>query len=98
VLRARLDLDEGRLRHAALALQVAYAAALPELRAEAQQALAVRIGELTQLQNGVQTQARVAGEHTDQLPDEEILRHATERLEAALRARTAYGLEPGERS
>lgn len=92
VLRARLDLDEGRLRHAALVLQGAYAAAVAELRAEGRQALALRIDELAQLQGGVQAQAEIAGERGEQLPDEEILRHAIERLEAALRARTAAGL------
>jgi hypothetical protein len=95
VLRARLDLDEGRLSHAAVALQGAYAAAVPELRAESRPQLQERIDELAQLADGVQAQARVAGEQGVQLPDEEILRHATERLEAALRARTAAGLTPG---
>jgi hypothetical protein len=94
VLRARLDIDDGRLRHAALALQGAYAAAVPELRAQARQDLALRIDELAQLQSGVQAQAQLVVEQAAQPPDEEILRHATERLEAALRARTAGGLEP----
>jgi hypothetical protein len=94
VLRARLHLDEGRLRHAALALQAAYTAALPELRGESRPDLTIRIDELAQLQEGVQAQARVAVEQTAALTDEQTLRHATERLEAALRARTAPGLTP----
>ena len=95
VLRARLDLDEGRRQHAALALHAAYAAAVPELRAEPRPDLALRIDELAKLESGVQAQARLVRERAAQTPDEEILRHATERLEAALRARTASGLTHG---
>lgn len=95
LLRARLHLDQGRLRHAALALGAAYAAALPELRSEARQDLAARIDELAQLADGVQAQARVAGERDAREPQEDVVRHATERLQAALRARTAAGLEHG---
>ena len=117
-LRARLDLDQGRLLHAAVELDGAFAAALPELRAEGRQDLAIRIAELEQLRGGVLLQARAArpdgsdtaggeaargpadpatgtgtagssGAPTE--PEEEIVRHALERLEAALRARTATG-------
>jgi hypothetical protein len=109
-LRARLDLDQGRLAHAAIELQAAYAAALGELRAEQRQDLAIRIAELEKLSAGVAAQARAAlpgsdpaGETADPAgaagsadrtsggPDKEIVRHALERLEAALRARTARG-------
>ena len=41
-LRARLDLDHGRLAHAAIELDGAYAAALAELRRERRQDLAIR--------------------------------------------------------
>lgn len=77
-LRARRDLDQGRVRHAAVELRSAYAAALVELSAEGRQDLALRIDELRGLS------ATIAEE-----PAEEAVRHALERLEAALRARTA---------
>jgi hypothetical protein len=115
VLRARLDLDHGRLHHAAIELQAAYVTALAELRAEHREDLAVRIAELDKLGAGVAAQARAAmpgptGETTEEADttggqdqpdgasgtpegglDEEVIRHALERLEAALRARTAPG-------
>jgi hypothetical protein len=105
-LRARLDLDHGRLSHAALELEQAYAAALVELPQEDRGALTVRIAELAQLRAGVLRAARAAladdappdpSERTAPVtsdaaePDEEQVRHALERLEAALRARTALG-------
>jgi hypothetical protein len=110
-LRARLDLDRGRLAHAAIELESAYAAALAELNAEEDRAdLATRVAELEGLRAGVAQAARDAlpigvpssGERTSagsgaaanidpELPDEQLLRHALERLEAALRARTATG-------
>jgi hypothetical protein len=100
-LRARLDLDQGRVRHAALELENAFAAAVPELRAEGRQDLALRIAELEQLHEGVSAQALLArppaaaaaGEEpmAREAPDEEIIRHGLERLEAALRARSATG-------
>jgi len=116
VLRARLDLDHGRVAHAAIELDGAYAAALRELRAEHREDLAIRIDELGKLRPGVAAQARAALpgaepriEHSDEspgdpttdaerggdaaavTPQEDIVRHALERLEAALRARTATG-------
>jgi len=111
-LRARQDLDHGRLAHAALELEQAYALGVPELRGERRQELAIRLAELEQLRAGVQAQARAAHEGAardaaggaaptpraavetsagDGL-DEDVLTHALERLEAALRARTAGGL------
>jgi hypothetical protein len=94
-LRARLDLDHGRTAHAALELERAYAAAVPELRAEGRQDLALRIAELEQLHAGVLAQARAAvpDDASEQAakPDAEVVSHALERLEAALRARTATG-------
>jgi hypothetical protein len=84
-LRSRGDLEAGRLGHAALELQGALAAGLAELRAEERHDLALRIDELEQLSGGVAEQARVAigGEP----PDGEVLAHALDRLQAALRAR-----------
>lgn len=90
-LRARLDLDQNHLPHAAIELDRAYAMALVELRAEKRQDLAIRISELEQLGAGVSLQAHAAMEDSSAKPDEEIVRHALERLEAALRARTATG-------
>jgi hypothetical protein len=80
-LRARLDLDAGRLPHAAIELSGALSAALGELGGEDRADLAPRVDELRALRPGV-----TSGE-----PDEEVIRHALERLEAALRARTAVG-------
>jgi hypothetical protein len=91
VLRARLDLDHARTRHAALELDRAYAAALEELPAERRQDLAIRIAELAQLRAGVAEQARLALPGSGGEPDEEVVHHGLERLEAALRARTAPG-------
>jgi hypothetical protein len=98
-LRTRQDLDHGRLAHAALELEHAYALAVQELGGEHRQDLALRVAELEQLRAGVQEQARVAlAKHEDasatnsaRLPDEEVIAHALERLQAALRARTASG-------
>jgi hypothetical protein len=94
-LRARLDLDHGRLQHAALELDHAFATAIPELRGEGRQDLALRIDELEQLRGGVSTQAQAAlpdgSGQPPREPDEDAVRHGLERLEAALRARTATG-------
>jgi hypothetical protein len=80
-LRARRDLDQGRVVHAAVELRGAYAAALDELGAEGRQDLALRIDELRELS------ATIAADAGG--PEEQAVRHALERLEAALRARTA---------
>jgi hypothetical protein len=124
VLRARLDLDAGRLALAAIELERAYAAALIELPAEERGDLRERIEELAELRSEVEQAAQVAlpiaapaadAQDTgagsgaerelyvaaphDSRPrasarakvDEQVVRHALERLEAALRARTALG-------
>jgi hypothetical protein len=101
-LRARLDLDEGRLPHAALELDHAYTAALAELAVEERPDLAERLAELAELHAGVLEASRAAlaggpspdgaGLDTPAPPDEEVIRHALGRLEAALRARAAAGL------
>jgi hypothetical protein len=59
-LRARLDLDQGRLAHAAIELDAALAAALRELDAEANPALAPRLDELRALRPGVSAAAQAA--------------------------------------
>jgi hypothetical protein len=104
-LRAREDLDHGRLAHAALELDRAFALAVPELQDESRQDLAIRIAELEQLSAGVNAQAQLAlvGKHAtpdgvdaDQPPaalDGDLVAHALGRLEAALRARTAAGID-----
>jgi hypothetical protein len=81
-LRARLDLDHGRPQHATIELDAALTAALGELGREANPALAPRLDELRALHDGMTDDAE---------PGEEAVRHALERLEAALRARTAGG-------
>jgi hypothetical protein len=91
-LRARLDLDQGRPRHAALGLDRALTLAVGELTAEGRQDLAIRIAELDQLQEGVAAQAQAALAADGAAPDEDVLEHALGRLEAALRARTATGV------
>jgi hypothetical protein len=91
-LRARQDLDHGRVEHAALELERAFALALPELRAERRQDLAIRVAELEQLLPEVQRQARAALPPDAGAPEEDVVAHALERLEAALRARTASGV------
>jgi hypothetical protein len=113
-LRARLDLDQGRLAHAAVELDAALAAALGELDTETNPALAPRLDELRALRPGMSTVAQAAlpgataatgagnPPEPDVEPDEDAVRHALERLEAALRARTASGLtgrgRPGDPS
>jgi hypothetical protein len=91
-LRARLDLDHGRLPHAALELDRALAVAVEELRAEQRQDLLIRIAELEQLRPGIAEQAQISASSGGAAPSEDALAHALGRLEAALRARTATGV------
>jgi hypothetical protein len=81
-LRARRDLDQGRLAHATLELRNAYAAALTELYTGARPDLTTRVAELRELSGNITRPTE---------PEEQAVRHALERLEAALRARTAAG-------
>jgi hypothetical protein len=94
-LRARRDLDQGRLGHAAVQLRSAYEAALAELDGEGRQDLALRIAELRELSATIADVGSVAGSSAAQAGDseEQALRHALERLEAALRARSAAGYD-----
>jgi hypothetical protein len=93
-LRARLDLDQGRLRHAAIELDRALASAARELAGENHHDLALRVAELEKLHRGVSEQAALAlAPDGTAAPsgglDGEALGHALGRLEAALRARAA---------
>jgi hypothetical protein len=90
-LRARLDLDHDRPRHAAIELDRAMAAAVLELRTPDRQDLTVRVAELEQLHPQVSEQAHAALPDTEVGPDVDVLEHALGRLEAALRARSAGG-------
>ena len=89
VLRARVDLDHGRVAHAAIELRSAYAAALAELPGERREDLAIRLAELEKLRDGVEAQASAALARGEL--DEDVVRHALGRVEATLRARTATG-------
>ncbi len=86
-LRTRLDLDEGRLLHAAWELQNAYALASYELEGEGREDLRQRLAELHDIGEAVAAAVRPGAP----APEADSIRHALERLEAALRARTAAG-------
>jgi hypothetical protein len=93
-LRAHLDLDQGRLAHAAIELDRALSAALMELGDEQRADLPLRVAELEALRPDVAEAARAVlqlGASTE--PDEEAIRHALGRLESALRARSAAGYD-----
>lgn len=91
VLRARLDLDAGRIALAAIGLERAYATALVELPDERRTDLNERIEELAELRGDVERAGRSALPDVAGQPEEQVVSHALERLEAALRARTAAG-------
>jgi hypothetical protein len=57
-LRARLDLDQGRVDHAAIQLDGALSTAIWELRAEGREDLALRIDELAKLRAGIARHVR----------------------------------------
>jgi hypothetical protein len=98
VLRARGDVEQGRLSHAAIELDRAYEAALSELPSLRRNDLEQRISELRDLAPALREAAATAlsaarpGGSDGAVPDEATVRHALERLEAALRARSAAGL------
>jgi hypothetical protein len=92
VLRARLDLDHGRDREAALQLLVALDAALAELPADpAASALADRLSELHAQRQPVTAAAQAALDGALGAAEHETVSLTVERLEAALRARAALG-------
>ncbi len=91
-LRARQDLDHGRVAHAAIELERAFTLALGELHAEQRQDLAIRLAELEQLAPDVQAQSQAALRRDGEQPNRDVVAHGLGRLEAALRARTASGV------
>lgn len=105
LLRAQVDLDRDRVRHAAIELERAYATALVELSAEQRPDLAERLEELRELDGDVKLAATAAvGERSSptvptgagsaqEEVDAQQVRHALERLEAALRARVALAVK-----
>jgi hypothetical protein len=93
-LRARQDVDAGRRREAALQLEAALTAALAELEPWTPRAdLADRLAELRELHDGVRAAARAALEGGVDDDRHAAVTRALERLEAALRARTALGFD-----
>jgi hypothetical protein len=89
-LRARLDLDHERPREAALQLDAALGAGLAELESWRElDGMAARLDELAGLAPGVRAAAEAARAGGLDEPGGTDVRHALERLEAALRARTA---------
>jgi hypothetical protein len=89
-LRARLDVDEGREREAALQLRAALEAALAELASWSDVGgIGGRLEELRGLGPGVDAAAHAALQGGLAPEDFARVRTALERLEAALRARSA---------
>ncbi|HWD68586.1 MAG TPA: hypothetical protein VG293_00235 [Solirubrobacteraceae bacterium] len=86
-LRARRDLDAGRVRQAVLQLRIALDAALSELAVDGR--LATRVTELSELKAAVDAAAQDAKTRGLTDPELEAAGSALTRLEAALRARTA---------
>lgn len=87
-LRARLDLDQGRDREAALQVLVALDAALAELSSErGPEALSGRIAELRSQREPVATAAQSALGGSLSEPELEAVSFALQRIESALRAR-----------
>jgi len=92
-LRARLDLDQGRLAHATIELDRALLAALAELADEQRSDLPLRMAELRSLHEGVAKAAHAVLSGRSETIEEETIGHALGRLEAALRARSAAGYD-----
>jgi hypothetical protein len=87
-VRARGDLAHGRAREAALQLSVALDAALAELEVW-RGTLATRLDELAELREPVARAAQAALQGGIEPEAQAEVEHALNRLEAALRARTA---------
>jgi hypothetical protein len=93
-LRARQDIDAGRRREAALQLQAALTMAVAELEPWAPRGdVSGRLDELRDLAPAVHAAAQAALQGGVDDEHEAALRHGLERLEAALRARTAPGFD-----
>jgi hypothetical protein len=89
-LRARLDVDHGRDREAALQLEAALAAAVSELEGWRElPGMAERLDELRELSGGVRDAADAARAGALDEAGRDVVAGALARLEAALRARTA---------
>jgi hypothetical protein len=87
-IRARLDLDEGRPREAALQLLVALDAGLAEIAADAHaDALATRLAELRGQREPVAGAAQAALSGALSEAERETVEFTVQRLEAILRAR-----------
>ncbi|UTI65794.1 hypothetical protein NBH00_06150 [Paraconexibacter antarcticus] len=92
-LRARLDLDAGRTREAALQLRVALEAAIAELEPWAEGAdLGARLEALRELRQSVASAANAALQGGLDDASAADVDFAVGRLEAALRVRTTLGL------
>jgi hypothetical protein len=93
-LRARLDLDHGRHREAALQLLIALDAAIAELSAEpAAKVLSERLAELREQRDPVAVVAQRALEGPLSDPDRDAVELVLGRIEAALRARAVASLD-----
>ena len=93
-LRARQDVEAGRRREAALQLDAALTAGLAELEPwSARGDLAERLAELRELHGAVHAAAQAALQGGVEDEDADAVRRGLERLEAALRARTALGFD-----
>jgi len=93
-LRARLDLDRGRTREAALQLRIALEAALAELQAWSHhEEMATRLAELRAERGAVGAAANRALEGGLDAEQIEDVSRVLGRLEAALTVRVAGGLE-----
>jgi hypothetical protein len=88
-LRARLDLDHGREREAALGLRVALEAALVELADAEVEGMTDRLEELRSRRHDVGDAANAALHGALGEPQREAVTATLDRLAAALRARTA---------
>jgi hypothetical protein len=94
-MRARLDLDHGRAREAALQLRVALEAGIAELQdGPPSDDLAKRLGELRDQRGPVGDAANTALSGPLDSEAREGVAHALGRLEAALRARAMAALDP----
>jgi hypothetical protein len=91
-LRGRLDLEQGRVREAALQVLVALDAAIAELAADpSADTLQSRIDELREQRDPVADAAQAALAGPLDPADREAVDFALERIEAALRARAIAG-------